>query len=347
MATASSTPTSPTLNIAIIGGGLIGPRHAQSVIKNHNANLLALVDPAPHGPETAASLQTIHYPSIASLLSSSSPKPDGAIICTPNSTHVPIALELIGHRIPILVEKPISTSISSGLKLISAAKAANVKVLVGHHRRFNPYLLSAKSCLSSNTLGRIIAVQGSWCLKKTDSYFDGVGEWRKSAKDGGVVLINLIHEVDLLQYLLGKIVWVMAIPSTKTRDFDAEEGAAVLLRFESGVVGTFVLSDNVPSPWNFEMGTGENPLIPKVEKEDGAGGFYRIMGTEGSLSVPDLTVWKGDWWEGIKREVLTVDKDAVPFDKQIEHFVGVVRGDVEPSRQEVYEFWEGDQDFRV
>jgi len=63
-----------------------------------------------------------------------------------------------------------------------------------------------------------------------------------------VVLINLIHEVDLLQYLLGSIMLVYALEAPKTRDFDAEEGAAVLLRFESGVVGTFVLSDAVPSP---------------------------------------------------------------------------------------------------
>ncbi|CZR58843.1 related to quinate utilisation oxidoreductase QutH [Phialocephala subalpina] len=326
----SSSSSSSDLNIAIIGGGLIGPRHAQAVTNNPSTHLLTLVDPAPHGPQTASSLNTLHFSSISDLLSSTSPRPDGAIICTPNSTHVPIALELIGHGIPVLVEKPISTSIESGLELIAAAEKKGVKVLVGHHRRFNPYLLSAKSCLSSSTLGRIIAVQGTWCLKKTDSYFEGPGEWRKSAKDGGVVMINLIHEIDLLQYLLGPIVYVSALPTTKTRDFDAEEGAAILLRFKSGVVGTFVLSDAVPSPWNFETGTGENPLIAQVPPSSAAGGFYRILGTEGSLSVPDLTIWKGDWWSGMTQTQLEVDKNAIPFDKQISHFVGVIRGDVEP-----------------
>jgi predicted dehydrogenase len=330
---ASTMPssTSTKLNIAIIGGGLIGPRHAQSILKNSSTNLIALVDPAPHGPQTAATLNTTHYSSISSLLSSPH-RPNAAIICTPNSTHVPLALELIAAGIHVLVEKPISTNIESGLELIEATKKnGGVKLLVGHHRRFNPYLLAAKQALCIQSLGKVIAVQGTWCLKKPAEYYNGIGEWRRSGKSGGVVLINLIHEVDLLQYLLGPINFVSAIPAVKTRGFDAEEGAAILLRFQSGVVGTFILSDAAPSPWNFEGGTGENPIIPKVGKEEAVGGFYRIMGTEASLSVPDLTRWNGQWNEDLKREQLEVDTSKVPFDLQVQHFVEVVRGEAEPN----------------
>jgi predicted dehydrogenase len=326
-----SSSTSTSLNIAIIGGGLIGPRHAQSVLSNPSTTLIALVDPAPHGPGLAASLQTTHYLSISTLLSSPH-RPDAAIICTPNSTHVPLSLELISAGIPVLVEKPISTSIESGLALIEAAKRADVKLLVGHHRRFNPYLLAAKKALDEKSLGKVIAVQGTWCLKKPDEYYNGIGEWRRNGESGGVVLINLIHEVDLLQYLLGPIILVSALPTIKTRGFDAEEGAAILLRFESGVVGTFVLSDSTPSPWNFESGTGENPTIPMVEKGEGAGGFYRIMGMEGSLSVPDLARWSNwGWNEVLKEEKLSVDREKVPFDLQAQHFYEVVMKGREPS----------------
>ncbi|PVH81979.1 NAD(P)-binding protein [Cadophora sp. DSE1049] len=325
----SSTPSSK-VNIIIIGGGLIGPRHALSIISNPSTHLLALIDPAPHGPETASSLSTHHFPSIASLLSSCLPKPDAAIICTPNKTHVPIALELIAAGIHILVEKPISTSIPEGLALIAAAREKGVKVLAGHHRRFNPYLLAAKKALDESSLGQVVAVQGTWCLRKPAAYYDGIGEWRKSGESGGVVLINLVHEVDLLQYLLGPITIVSAVETVRTRGFDAEEGAAIILRFESGVVGTFLLSDSTPSPWNFEGGTGENPMIPQVRDEDAAGGFYRIMGTNGSLSVPDLMRWTGEWNEKPGKEGLEVQKEIVPFDKQIEHFARVVRGSERP-----------------
>jgi len=206
-----------------------------------------------------------------------------------------------------------------------------VKLLVGHHRRFNPYLLAAKKAIDNGSLGKVIAVQGTWCLKKPEEYYNGIGEWRRNGESGGTVLINLIHEVDLLQYLLGPITYVSAIQTMKTRGFDAEEGAAVILRFQSGVVGTFILSDATPSPWNFEGGTGENPMIPKIWEADGAGGFYRIMGTEASLSVPDLTRWSGSWSEVLKRERLDVDVKKVPFDLQVQHFVEVIRDGKELS----------------
>lgn len=319
-----------SINIAIIGCGLIGPRHAQSILKTPSARLIALVDPAPHGPQTAASLKTTYYSSIAALLSSCH-KPDAAIICTPNANHVPLSLELVAAGIHVLVEKPISTSIESGKALIEAAKKANVQLLVGHHRRFNPYLLAAKKVVDDGSLGQVIAVQGTWCLRKDNEYFNGIGEWRRSGSTGGVVLINFIHEVDLLQYILGPIAFVSTLQTKKTREFEAEEGAAILLRFESGVVGTFILSDATPSPWNFEGGTGENPMIPHVQPEAAAGGFYRIMGSKASLSVSDLTRWSGIWTGELKREELEVEKEKVPFDLQMQHFVDVVAGTAKPN----------------
>ncbi|KUJ14035.1 oxidoreductase [Mollisia scopiformis] len=328
--TSRSTTTSPPLNIILIGAGLIGPRHAESILKNPFTTLLALIDPSPATISLAATLTTTHYPSIPSFLSSSPQKADAAIICTPNSTHVSLALELISASIPLLVEKPISTTISDGKKLIDSAKEKDIKILISHHRRFNPYLIATKKCLDDKQLGTITAIQGTWSLLKTPSYFTGPGSWRQSSASGGVVLINLIHEIDLLQFLLGPITWVTALPTPKTRGFEAEEGAAILLKFESGVVGTFILSDATPSPWNFEMGTGENPLIGQVEGSE-VGGFYRIFGTGGSLSVPDLRVWRGDWWEGMEREEVRVEREKVPFDEQLGHFVNVVRGAEEPG----------------
>lgn len=240
-----------------------------------------------------------------------------------------------------MVEKPVATSVSSGEELVEAAKEANVKLLVGHHRRFHPYLLATKRALDG--LGRVLAVQGIWALQKPASYFTTPerNSWRQRVEDGGgVVLINLIHEVDLLQYLFGNIILISALPTAKGRGYEVEEGAAVLLQFENGIVGTFVFSDNVPSPWNFEAGTGENPMIPKVEE---AGGFYRVLGEKGSLSVPDLTRWSYDdvpgreegkekgWERVLMREKLEVRREDVPFDLQLSHFVGVVRGREEPS----------------
>ncbi|KAJ5939752.1 hypothetical protein N7466_002886 [Penicillium verhagenii] len=329
-----------SIKVAIIGAGLIGPRHAQSVLSNPSTELVGLVDPAPTGATTAASLKTNYFPSVSALLSSPH-KPDAAIVCTPNKTHVPVAKELLAAGVHVLLEKPVSDTLETGRDLLTFAQSpanAHLKLLVGHHRRFNPYVRATKSILDSGSLGQPIAVNGLWTIYKPASYFAAPTDWRASrAQGGGVIPINLVHDIDLMHHLFGPIVRVQAekaLPQRVSPPHDADEGAALTLRFASGVVGTFIVCDATPSPHNFETGTGENPLIPR--SEEGAD-FYRIFGSEASLSVPDLTRWSYDgraeksWSQGLNVEKIPVPDEAAPFDLQLAHFVDVIRGEAEPS----------------
>jgi predicted dehydrogenase len=187
--------------------------------------------------------------------------------------------------------------------------------------------LAVKDALPS--IGRIIAINGLWTLYKPPEYFDPPTEWRR-LDTAGPIFINLIHEIDILHYLLGPIVRVYAERTVSQRGFDAEEGAAITLRFASGVVGTFLLSDAVVSPHNFESGTGENPMIPHTGQD-----FYRIFGVDGSLSVPDMARWaygsKRSWTERLDQQSFEVAETKVPLELQMEHFVRVIRGTEEPS----------------
>lgn len=316
------------ITIAVIGAGLIGPRHARTASALDASKLVAIVDPAQPGVLLASDLGVPHYKSIADLVASPD-KPEAAIVCTPNHTHVAVAKELSAAGIHVLLEKPVSTNIGSGQELIEHLKTNPVKVLVGHHRRFNPYIVSAKQILLSGSLGNIIAISGLWATLKPLDYFDAPTEWRRH-KTGGVVLINLIHEVDLLHHLIGPITKVHAEKTISQRGFEAEEGAALTLRFKSGVVGTFIIADNVCSPYNFESGTGENPLIPKTGQDT-----YRIFGSKATLSVPDLTLWsyKGEKlsWHSEMESQKTPVIPGVPFELQLDHFSKVIRGEEEPS----------------
>lgn len=140
----------------------------------------------------------------------------------------------------------------------------------------------------------------------------------------------MIHDVDLLQFMLGPIVRVTIEETTKQRSFAAEEGAAILFRFASGAVGTFILSDAVPSPHSFEQGTGENPAFPKSGQD-----VYRIFGSEATLSVPDMVRWSYDgkgeksWNKMLTRTTLETS-EATPFDLQVAHLARVVRGEETP-----------------
>lgn len=322
MAISNSLPHPRRVTIAVVGLGLIGHRHAHTVLENVNSELVAVVDPTPAGKKSAAALGIPYFDSVQSMLAIT--KPDAAIIATPNNTHVAVAKELSSAGVHILVEKPLSADIASGQDLLALLKGTNVHVLVGHHRRFNPYIIAAKRIISEGLLGDVVAINGTWTARKPLEYFTAPTDWRQG-QAGGVILINMIHEIDLLQLLFGPIKRVYAEKTKSLRGFEAEEGAALTIRFESGVVGSFVISDNTPSPHNFESGTGENPLIPKTGQD-----FYRIFGTTASLSVPDMRLWshKGDvgsWVDPIFADVATVD-DAVPFQKQLEHFIRVVNG---------------------
>nr|OQO27313.1 hypothetical protein B0A51_04204 [Rachicladosporium sp. CCFEE 5018] len=317
-----------TVRIAIIGVGVIGPRHLQSVLACDGASLAAMVGPGDSARVTSELHGVPSYHTVEELLESSTAL-DAAIVCTPNSTHVSISKLLLAADIHVLVEKPIALEIESGQDLVVAVARSGAQLLVGHHRRFNAQVTAAKQAVDNGTIGRPIAVSGLWMLYKPAAYYEGLGAWR-AASEGGVILINMVHEIDTLQYLLGPMTRVHAEQTAAQRQHEAEEGAAVIFKFASGVVGTFMVCDAAPSPHSFEAGTGENPIVPRSGKD-----FCRIFGSDGVVSMGDMTInrhrsideksWSNDL------ETVSIDvRDCVPFDEQIAHFVRVIKGEEKP-----------------
>lgn len=109
----------PKVRIAVIGTGIIGPRHAQAVQRDNDAELICIVDPSPAAEAVAGSLAVPLYPNVGAMLRSE--HCDAAIVCTPNHTHVAVSLELLAGGLHVLVEKPISIDIESGKQLVGRA----------------------------------------------------------------------------------------------------------------------------------------------------------------------------------------------------------------------------------
>lgn len=311
------------LKLAVIGAGLIGKRHAEHVAAEPGATLSAIVDPAPAGRDLAAALGTRWFARFADLAAAD--RPDGIIIATPNRLHVENGLEAVAAGVPAIVEKPIADDVAGAARLVAAADAAGVPLLVGHHRRYNPMIRKAKEIVESGRLGRVLTLSGHFWLMKPDDYFDVA--WRRE-KGAGPVLLNLIHDVDLFRHLCGEIVSVQAQESNMVRGHAVEETAAILLRFASGALGTISVSDSVVAPWSWELTAGENPAYPRQDQA-----CYQIGGTHGSLSIPSLELWtnkdRRSWWEPLLRErVPFVLGD--PLKAQIRHFCAVIRGEATP-----------------
>jgi predicted dehydrogenase len=103
--------------IAIVGTGLIGPRHARAVLQEPTAKLSCIVDLNPAAQKIAEDLGVVWYASIEDMVAAGC-KPEAAIVCTPNHTHVPVSSELLEAGIHVLVEKPISGDVESAQSLV-------------------------------------------------------------------------------------------------------------------------------------------------------------------------------------------------------------------------------------
>jgi predicted dehydrogenase len=154
------------VKLAVLGAGAIGRRHVEHVIARPEAELLAVIDPAPIGRDLAERHGVKWFPSLGSMVETA--RPEGVIIATPNKLHVQNGLEAIAAGIPALVEKPIADDVASATRLVEAAEAANVPLLVGHHRRHNPMIAEAKAIIAKGKLGTILAVQATCWFFKPD-----------------------------------------------------------------------------------------------------------------------------------------------------------------------------------
>ena len=310
---------SAPVKIAVVGAGLIGKRHIEHIVGSVDADLHCVVDPFPVGVELAGKYGVPHFASIAEMLKHG--KPDGVIVATPNTLHVPQGLEVINAGIPALIEKPIANDVGEAEMLVLAAEAAKIPLLTGHHRRHNRMIGRAMEIVESGRLGKLVSVHLNFWLMKPDDYFEV--EWR-TKKGAGPVLINLIHDVDLLRHLCGEVECVQAMQSNFVRNFEVDETTVITLRFKNGMLGTLNGSDTIVSPWNWEHNASEFAVYPRTDQS-----FMQIGGADASLSLPNLAVWshegKKSWWSPFKAERVVVPEEN-PLDRQITQFARVIRG---------------------
>lgn len=311
------------VRIAVIGAGLIGERHARLAARHPDVELAAIIDPDPKKIDLATELNCKHLTSLTKIDPNTC---DAIIIATPNSDHLNSGLACLELGLPCLIEKPIADTVANAEKLASAFEERKIPLLIGHHRRYHNFAARTKEIVENRELGDPVLASIIWAVRKPNSYFEQ-GAWRTKS-DGGPLLINFIHEADLLLYIFGKVTNVQATISDIQRKQSVEDTAAIILTFETGVIATIILSDAALTPWSFEGASGENPNIAETGISS-----WRIGCTQGSFEFPSLNVWTdsqngiGDWSRKLKLETQDVDQ-VEPLYEQLSHFVNLVRGTV-------------------
>ncbi|MDR5759657.1 Gfo/Idh/MocA family oxidoreductase [Caballeronia sp. LZ035] len=313
--------------IAVAGAGYIGQAHIGAAAASDTSTLSAIVDPSPAAKVVAERENVPLYASLEELFEKD--KPDGVVIGTPNQLHVAHAMLSLEAGVPMLLEKPIAPTVAEAEALVRASEKANGQILIGHHRAHSPIMAKARQVIDSGVLGRLVAVTGSAMFVKPDHYFADA-PWRREI-GSGPILLNMIHEVHNLRMLCGDIVAVQAFKSHSTRDFPVEDTVAINLRFESGALGTFMLSDTAASARSWEQTSQENKAYPTYDDED----CYLVAGTNGSLAIPTMRLKTyarqedRSWWKPFEAGVVGMVRDD-PIKHQMEHFGAVARREVAP-----------------
>jgi predicted dehydrogenase len=304
--------------ICIVGGGSIGLRHIGCARASSAVSLTAVVEA--HAPRRAE-LLAMGLPVVADL--DAVPRETlAAVIAAPTANHAEIADACLDRGWAVLVEKPLTRTLAEARALCQKAAILGLPLLTGHHRRCHPFVAKARTLLKR--LGQPIAIQGIWCLRKHDSYYDV--PWRRQV-GAGPIMTNLSHEIDLLHCLAGPISEVSAMTSNAARGYEVEDTTAISFRFQSGAVGNFLLSEAAVSPWAFEAATGENPAIA-VRGDDP----LRFMGANGAMAFPSLQMWEAtpghppDWRHPLAHQagpkLATVDGIAA----QLDRFAAIAQG---------------------
>jgi predicted dehydrogenase len=315
--------------LASIGAGMIGQVHARvaaGMRERGECEYVALCDMDPAKELLASELGVKYYRDHRQMMEKE--KPDGVIVSVPNEAHEAVGTECAERGLHIFMEKPIATTLESADRLIASARKNSVRILVGHHRRFNPLINTARDTIRSGELGNLVGVSVLWCMYKPSEYFV-TGAWRRQ-RGGGPILINTIHEIDNLRYVCGEISRVYAEVSNKTRGFEVEDTVSVSVRFKDGALASILMSDAAPSLWGYESTTGENPFFYPTK-----GDVYHYLGTKASLTFPGLVKVhysdpaKVGWQHPLSTSQVEAPKQDT-YVEQMRHFCRVVKGEEEP-----------------
>ena len=236
---------------------------ARGIKLGSNAELVAVVSrDAERGKAAAQKVDAPHvFTSIGAIDKS---LVDGVFLCLPNPQHAPFAIAAAEHGLHVICEKPMAPSLDECRAMIDAARANNVILAVAHCMEWGSPLTKARELLEQNAIGTVISAS------ITASYPTGptASGWRQtdSSDEGGGILYDMgSHAVDGITRLLGPIAQVAAWTDKRTHNFNTEDTASILARFQSGAHG------HIQSHFNCLQNSLE------------------IQGTEGRI-------WSNAWW---------------------------------------------------
>ncbi|MCP1160528.1 MULTISPECIES: Gfo/Idh/MocA family protein [Bacillaceae] len=283
------------INFAIVGMGHIAKKHMDAIENAEGANLFAVCDTNPGRLEEVQRENVKKYTDLNEMLAEN-PEIHVVNICVPSGLHARLTKIVADHKRHIIVEKPMSLKLQDSIDMIGYAKENGVKLAVVHPNRFRPAVQLLKEQMDAGAFGKLSHANATVRWNRNQAYFDQA-EWRGTKEfDGGVLMNQAIHDLDLMLWLMGPVESVQAMAATRLRKIETEDVAAAVVQFKNGALGVIEAATTI---------------YPKNLEES-----LSIFGETASVKVSGRTANFIETWdiEGVSEEESQAAKEQVKAD---------------------------------
>ena len=245
------------MKYALIRCGRIATNHVTAAV-NNNMEIVAVCDIVPekmeailkkHGLVDDKSIK--RYTDYKKMIEEN--ELELVSIATESGKHASIALDVIDAGINVIIEKPMAMNIADAEEIIKRAAERNVKVSACHQNRFNVAIQEVRKAIEGERFGKLSHASINVRWNRNKGYYDQA-PWRGTwEEDGGCLMNQCIHGIDLLRWMMGdEVVEVYGATRQQFHDYlEAEDVGVAVVKFKNGVIGTIEGTTNV-YPQNLE-----------------------------------------------------------------------------------------------
>lgn len=218
----------------MIGVGSMGQNHARVLFNIDSVRLVAVADPdARQAEKVAKKYNARWYTSYQAMLDSE--KLDAVTVAVPTKYHKDCALAVMEKKIPLLLEKPIASTIAEAQEIIDYSRTHNVPLMIGHIERFNPAVIELKKRLEAGELGDIYKIE-----------VQRIGPFPERIADVGVTVDLSVHDIDIIHYIMNSPISRIYAETQQKLHATHEDSLIAVLTYANGVLG--VINVNYLSP---------------------------------------------------------------------------------------------------
>lgn len=229
------------MKYALIGCGRISPNHIMAAIRN-DLEIIALCDIVEENIEDKIAkfdlpLNVHKYTDYKQMLREE--QPDLIAIATESGKHAQIALDCIEAGCNLIIEKPIALSLADADAIIARAEEKRVKVCACHQNRFNKSIQKIREAVEKKRFGRMFYGTAHIRWNRGYEYYSRA-KWRGTwEQDGGALMNQCIHNIDLLRWMLGDdIIEVIGMTDKLNHSYiEAEDLGLAIVKFANGSYG--------------------------------------------------------------------------------------------------------------